>query len=73
MLLKGNIASQTLGEQHLMHALSLKTDTGGNCDWELIATRYDYLQDMQRSPAGVTISARNDSRSTESSRTTSPA
>jgi len=43
-----------LGEQHLMHALSLKTDTGGNWDWELIATRYDYLQSLQRSPAGVT-------------------
>ena len=43
-----------LSEQHLMHALSLKTDTGGNWDWELIATRYDYLQSLQRSPAGVT-------------------
>lgn len=43
-----------LGEQHLMNALSLKTDTGGNWDWELIATRYDYLQSLQRSPAGVT-------------------
>jgi iron complex outermembrane receptor protein len=42
-----------LSEQHLMHALSLKTDTGGNWDWELIATRYDYLQSLQRSPAGV--------------------
>ena len=30
-----------LNEQHLMHALSLKTYTGGNWDWELIATRYD--------------------------------
>ena len=38
-----------LGEQHLMHALSLRTDTGGNWDWELIATRYDYLQSLQRS------------------------
>ena len=37
-----------------MHALSLKTDTGGNWDWELVATRYDYLQSLQRSPAGVT-------------------
>jgi len=43
-----------LNEQHLMHALSLKTDTGGNWDWELVATRYDYLQSLQRSPAGVT-------------------
>jgi iron complex outermembrane receptor protein len=43
-----------LGEQHLMHALSLRTESGGNWDWELIATRYDYLQSLQRSPAGVT-------------------
>jgi iron complex outermembrane receptor protein len=43
-----------LAEQHLMQALSLKTDTGGNWDWELIATRYDYLQSLQRSPGGVT-------------------
>ncbi|HSI00684.1 MAG TPA: TonB-dependent receptor, partial [Reyranella sp.] len=43
-----------LGEQHLMNALSLRTDTGGHWDWELVATRYDYLQSLQRSPAGVT-------------------
>ncbi|MGE5148865.1 MAG: TonB-dependent receptor plug domain-containing protein, partial [Rhodospirillaceae bacterium] len=43
-----------LTEKHLMHALSLKTDTGGNWDWELSGTRYYYLQDLQRSPAGVT-------------------
>lgn len=40
-------------QQHLMNMLSLKTDTGGNWDGELIATRYDYLTDIQRSPAGV--------------------
>jgi iron complex outermembrane receptor protein len=40
-------------ERHLMNALSLKTDTGGVWDWEAIATRYDYLQDIQRNPAGV--------------------
>ena len=28
-----------------MNALSLKTDTGGNWDFELVATRYDYLHD----------------------------
>lgn len=47
-------STYNLSEQHLMHALSLKTDTGGNWDWELIATRYDYLRSLQRSPAGVT-------------------
>lgn len=40
-------------QQHLMNVLSLKTDTGGNWDGELIATRYDYLTDIQRSPSGV--------------------
>ncbi len=40
-------------QQHLMNMLSLKTDTGGNWDGELVATRYDYLTDIQRSPAGV--------------------
>jgi iron complex outermembrane receptor protein len=43
-----------LAEQHLMNALSLKTDTGGKWDWEIVATRYDYLNDIQRGPAGVT-------------------
>jgi iron complex outermembrane receptor protein len=40
-------------QQHLMNALSLKTDTKGHWDWEAIATRYDYLEDSQRNPAGV--------------------
>jgi iron complex outermembrane receptor protein len=40
-------------QQHLMNMLSLKTDTGGNWDGELIVTRYDFLTDIQRTPAGV--------------------
>lgn len=40
-------------QQHLMNALSFKTHTGGKWDWEAIVTRYDYLQDIQRNPAGV--------------------
>ena len=40
-------------EQHLMNAFSLKTDTGGNWDGELVVTRYDFLNDLQKSPAGV--------------------
>ncbi len=40
-------------QQHLANILSLKTDTGGNWDAELIATRYDYLTDIQRTPANV--------------------
>ena len=36
-----------------MNAVSLKTDTGGNWDCEADRHRYGYLQDLQRSPAGV--------------------
>ncbi len=43
----------TLQEKHLMNAVSLKTDTQGDWDWEAVLTRYDYLQDIQRNPAGV--------------------
>ena len=40
-------------ETHMMNALSFKTDTHGNWDGEAILTRYDFLQDIQRSSAGV--------------------
>jgi iron complex outermembrane receptor protein len=40
-------------QQHLTNALSLKTNTQGNWDGELVFTRYDYLTDIQRSPAAV--------------------
>ena len=46
-----------LTQQHLMNALSLKTDTGGNWDGEVVVTRYDYLTDLQRGPAGVLAGA----------------
>jgi len=42
-----------LEEQHLMNALSLKTDTQDDWDWEAVVTQYDYLKDIQRNPAGV--------------------
>lgn len=42
-----------LDAEHLMQALSLKSDTGGNWDFETAVTRYDYLHDRQWSPAGV--------------------
>lgn len=44
-------------QQHLMNAVSFKTDTAGDWDWELTATRYDYLTDIQRSPASVLTGA----------------
>ncbi len=45
--------SYTWDETHVMNALSLKTDTQGAWDWEIVATRYDFLSDIQRSSAGV--------------------
>ncbi len=42
-----------LREKHLMQAISLKTDTKGRWDGEVIATRYEYLEGMQRTPGGV--------------------
>ena len=48
-----------LEEQHLMNALSLKTDTKGDWDWEVVATRYDFLNDTQINPTGVTSTGLN--------------
>lgn len=44
----------TYNEEHLMNTIALKTSTKGHWDGEAIFTDYDYLQDMQRNPAGVT-------------------
>jgi iron complex outermembrane receptor protein len=49
----------TLYQQNLANALALKTDTRGNFDWELVATRYDYLKDIQRNPFTVTATGAN--------------
>jgi iron complex outermembrane recepter protein len=43
-----------LKQLDLGQSLSLKTDTGGAFDWDLNVTRFDYLQDIQRSPFTVT-------------------
>jgi iron complex outermembrane receptor protein len=43
----------TLGEAHLMQALSLRTDAGGAWDGEAVVTYYDYLHDRQLSPASA--------------------
>ncbi len=34
--------------QHLMHGLSVKSNTQGNFDWEVAASLYDYQKDQQR-------------------------
>lgn len=42
-----------LDAEHLMQALSLKSDTGGDWDGAAVVAYYDYLHDRQWSPAGV--------------------
>lgn len=38
-------------QEHLMHAVSLRQQTDGNFDWELVASLYDYSKDQQVSPS----------------------
>ncbi len=45
--------NNNLIEQHLANALSLKSDTQGNWDFELVGTYYTYLTSTQRGPSGV--------------------
>lgn len=40
-------------QTHLANALSLKSDTKGVFDFDISASRYDYLQDIQRNPFSV--------------------
>jgi len=47
-------ANFNLSQQQLANALSLKTDTRGALDGEVVVTRYDYLKDLQRNPFTVT-------------------
>ena len=42
-----------LQEQHLANAVSLKSDTRGNWDFEVVGTYYTYLTSNQRGPSGV--------------------
>ncbi|WP_044559010.1 TonB-dependent receptor, partial [Azospirillum sp. B4] len=44
----------TLWEAHLAQSLSLRTDTGGPWEGEVVATHYSYLDDIQRTPTSVT-------------------
>lgn len=43
-----------LDAHHLMQAASLKTDTKGDFDGEVVVTHYAFLKDSQWNPAGVT-------------------
>jgi iron complex outermembrane receptor protein len=40
-------------EKHLGNALTFKTDTKGSFDWEVVVSRYDMLEDIQRNPFTV--------------------
>jgi iron complex outermembrane recepter protein len=40
----------TLNEKHLANSVSIKSDTKGTFDFDLSASRYDYLEDIQRNP-----------------------
>ena len=44
-------------EKHLAQSLSVKKDTGGNFDWDVSVSRYDYLEDIQRLPFTVGVGA----------------
>ena len=44
--------------KQLANAVTLKTDTRGTLDGELVVTRFDYLKDIQRNPFTVTPTAR---------------
>ena len=43
-----------LSQQQLANAVTLKTDTRGAFDGEVVLTRFDYLKDLQRNPFTVT-------------------
>jgi iron complex outermembrane recepter protein len=46
-------ANFNLLQQQLANAVTLKTDTRGALDGELVLTRFDYLKDIQRNPFTV--------------------
>ncbi|HET6306748.1 MAG TPA: TonB-dependent receptor [Rhodopila sp.] len=43
-------------ERHLMNALSIRSDTHGDWDFDAAFTRYDYLQDLLSNPAATPAS-----------------
>lgn len=47
----------TLSQKHLANAISVKSDSRGAFDFDLSASRYDYLEDIQRNPYGVIAGA----------------
>ncbi|CAN5280486.1 TonB-dependent receptor [soil metagenome] len=43
----------TLNEKHLANSISVKSDTKGTFDFDISVSRYDFLEDIQRTPFGV--------------------
>ncbi len=57
-----NLATNTFNAtreklMHIMHGLSLKSNTRGEWDWEVAASLYDYAQDQLRQTTAFTSSA----------------
>ncbi|MFC3111039.1 TonB-dependent receptor [Undibacterium arcticum] len=52
-LTPAHIAPSRAQLEHVMHGLSIKSNTKGVWDWELAASRYDYAKDQQRTPGGA--------------------
>jgi iron complex outermembrane receptor protein len=48
-----------LNQQNLANAFSLKTDTHGIFDGDIVLSRYDYLKDIQRNPFTVAATGTN--------------
>jgi len=43
----------TLNQKHLANSISVKSDTRGTFDFDVAVSRYDFLEDIQRTPYGV--------------------
>ncbi|HEY4369500.1 MAG TPA: TonB-dependent receptor [Steroidobacteraceae bacterium] len=57
-LLPADFAPNRGAIEHLMHGLSIKSNTQGAWDWEVAASLYDFAQDISRSPV-VALPAAN--------------
>lgn len=49
-------STYTLNEKHLANSISVKSDTKGVFDFDISVSRYDFIEDIQRTPYGVASS-----------------
>jgi iron complex outermembrane receptor protein len=57
--LRASDFAPTIGAlEHVMHGLSLKSHTKGSWDWEVAASKYDYVKDLVRTPTVLVPDAR---------------